>query len=279
MLLYCTCTSDSCGLLEVSVEATVHPIVMPELRRDYVFHVCPVDFLTRLFHLLLFNQIDGVAVNLPVNLNQGDTVIYQHGMYTIIETGFGLTMSYGLAHGLSVTLPPEYTGHTCGLCGNFNGSAADDLVMQDGSLSKEIFHFAASWKSETVPSCDDGSSDSYPTCPQGEQLIQAKLKCWIIQDPKGPFASCHLQINPEPHFSVCIFDLCVSQGDRSTLCRSIEKYATACQRSNVNISAWRSTDFCGMYLRVISIITFSLCKCRRKYSPFMQDKVCNILWV
>ncbi|KAJ6663729.1 hypothetical protein lerEdw1_009808 [Lerista edwardsae] len=177
-------------------------------------------------------MVDGAIVNLPINLGRGDTVIYQHGMRTILQTRFGLTVSYGPAQGLSVTLPPEYTGQTCGLCGDFNGVAADDLLPRGHSSSEDIFHFAASWKSGASPGCDDDSPDASPACPEGEQLAQAKLKCWIVQDPNGPFASCHLRISPEPYLSDCVFDLCVSRGDSGTLCRSIETYAAACQRSN-----------------------------------------------
>nr|XP_056702374.1 IgGFc-binding protein-like [Euleptes europaea] len=194
-------------------------------------------------------QVDGVTVNLPVNLDAGKIVVYQHGIYTILKTEFGPTVSFDLDHSLFVTIPPEYKGQTCGLCGNFNGVAGDDLVMSNGSREKEVFLLAGVWKSETVPECDDGASDSYPVCPEGERLIQAKSDCWIIQDPQGPFGACHVQINPEPYLSDCIFDLCISPGDSRILCRCIQKYAAACQRDNIKISAWRSKDFCGTYLK------------------------------
>ncbi|XP_061453706.1 IgGFc-binding protein-like [Rhineura floridana] len=191
-------------------------------------------------------KVDGVTVNLPVNLNEGETVIYQHGMYIILKTKFNLKVSYDLTHSLFVTIPNEYMGQTCGLCGNFNGATDDDFVMQDGSSGKDASHFAVGWKSETLPSCDDGSSDSYPKCLEKEQLIQAKCKCWIIQNPNGPFASCHSQISPEPYMSDCVFDVCVSLEDSRVLCQSIQKYAAACQRANLNISAWRSNTSCDL---------------------------------
>ncbi|XP_062996680.1 IgGFc-binding protein-like [Elgaria multicarinata webbii] len=191
-------------------------------------------------------KIDGIIVNLPVNLNQGEMVIYQHGMYTMLKTKFGLTVSYDLDHSLFVTVPPEYMDHTCGLCGNFNGHADDNFVLQDGSVGKDLSHFTVAWKSETIPGCDDGSSDFYPGCLEKNQLIQAKYKCWIIQNPRGPFAPCQSHINPEPFMSDCIFDLCLSSGDSDVLCQSIQKYAAACQKANLNISAWRSKDFCSL---------------------------------
>ncbi|XP_054854871.1 IgGFc-binding protein-like [Eublepharis macularius] len=191
-------------------------------------------------------KVDGVTVNLPVNLGTGEIVIYPHGIYTILKTEFGLTVSFDLDHSLFVTIPPEYKGKTCGLCGNFNGVADDDLVMRNGSREKDVFIVASGWMSETVPSCDNGTSDSYPVCPEGERLLQAKSKCRILQDLNGPFGSCHLQINPEHYLSNCILDVCISPGDSHVLCQSIQAYAAACQRRNITISAWRSKDFCAL---------------------------------
>lgn len=195
--------------------------------------------------LFSLTQIDGVTLTLPVHLKRRGIVVYQDGFHTIVQADSGLSVSYDLAHSLFVSLPPEYRGQTCGLCGNFNGAAEDDFVTRNGSLGKDAFHFAADWKSEDVPGCDDGCSDSCPGCEEEESLVQSKSRCWVIQDPNGPFASCHSQIDPGPYLSDCIFDLCVSGGESSALCESVQTYAAACQRANVTISPWRNESFCG----------------------------------
>lgn len=167
-------------------------------------------------------------------------------------------MSYDLMQNLFVVLPPQYMGRTCGLCGNFNRVAHDDFVMPNGSLGMDGFHFAASWKSES--SCKDVSTPgSYPECLEKQQLIQAKYKCWIIQNPQGPFASCHSQVTPEPYMRDCILDLCISALDHRVLCHSIQNYAAACQQQSVNISAWRNESFCCMYLIPSSYTPFCFC--------------------
>ncbi|KAH0631346.1 hypothetical protein JD844_005637 [Phrynosoma platyrhinos] len=76
-------------------------------------------------------QIDGVTMNLPANLNQGETVIYPDGIYTVLKTKFGLSLSYDMDHSVFVTIPFKYMNQTCGLCGNYNGDADDDFVMPD----------------------------------------------------------------------------------------------------------------------------------------------------
>uniref|UniRef100_A0A670ZFJ4 VWFD domain-containing protein n=1 Tax=Pseudonaja textilis TaxID=8673 RepID=A0A670ZFJ4_PSETE len=170
----------------------------------------------------------------------------------ILKTKFNLIVSYDRMQNLFVVLPSRYMGQTCGLCGNFNRVTHDDVAMPNGSLGMDVFHFAASWKSENH--CKDLPPGSYPECLEKQQLIQAKYKCWIIQNPQGPFASCHSQVTPEPYMNDCILDLCISALDHSVLCHSIQNYAAACQRENVNISAWRNESFCCMYLIPLSYV-------------------------
>ncbi|XP_074795133.1 IgGFc-binding protein-like [Natator depressus] len=189
-------------------------------------------------------KIDGVTLTLPVHLKRRGIVVYQDGFHTIVQADSGLSVSYDLAHSLFVSLPPEYRGQTCGLCVNLNGAAEDDFVMQNVSHGKDTFHLALAGKSEDVPGCDDGCPDSCPLCEDEESLVQSKSRCWVIQDPDGPFSACHSQIDPGHYLSDCIFDLCVSGGESSALCESVQTYAAACQRANVTISPWRNESFC-----------------------------------
>nr|XP_023965272.2 IgGFc-binding protein-like [Chrysemys picta bellii] len=193
-------------------------------------------------------KIDGVTLTLPVRLQRRGIVVYRDGFHTVVQADSGLSVSYDLAHSLFVNLPPEYRGHTCGLCVNLNGAAEDDFVMQNVSQGKDAFHLALAGKSEDVPGCDNGCPDSCPLCEEEESLVQSKSRCWVIQDPDGPFSACHSQIDPGHYLSDCIFDLCVSGGESSALCESIQTYAAACQRANVTISPWRNESFCGSFL-------------------------------
>lgn len=47
---------------------------------------------------------------------------------------------------LEVTVPPNYKGKLCGLCGNFNGNVKDDLKTKYGKiLNENLIGFGASW--------------------------------------------------------------------------------------------------------------------------------------
>lgn len=190
--------------------------------------------------LLLLTQIDGMVTILPVHLKNKGIVIYQHGFYTVLKTDFGLTVSYDLAHSVFVTLSPQYQGQVCGLCGNFNGVADDDSETRNGSTVKHALDAALDWRSTDIP---HGASSAI--FGRRGSLVQSISLCWIIQNPDGPFASCHLQVDPEPYLTRCIFDLHISAGDNNVMCWSIQTYAAACQRANVTLRPWRTEFFCG----------------------------------
>ncbi|XP_077196889.1 IgGFc-binding protein-like [Paroedura picta] len=219
-------------------------------------------------------KVDGVAVNLPANFQALGITIYKHGFYIVIQTDFGLTVSYDMSHSLFVTLSAKYHSQTCGMCGNFNGVADDDFVLRNGSSTKDALVFATDWKLETDPGSIDDSNYSYPKLVEGEHLIQSKSMCWILQDPHGPFASCHSQVDPEPYWTNCVLDLYVSGGHGSILCQSVQTYTAACQRANVTISPWRNNVSCTSVCQANSHYQLSGAPCQDLCFPALIQPHC-----
>ncbi|XP_044527109.1 IgGFc-binding protein-like isoform X2 [Gracilinanus agilis] len=204
----------------------------------------------------------------------GDILLYQDGFHFTLQTDFGLMFTSDLAYSLFLTLPPNYMGHTCGLCGNFNGDAHDDFQLLRGSHTGEPVTYSASkWKSDA--DCKENCASSCPACMAPEQLVPAKAQCWILQDPRGPFSSCHREIDPEPFASACANDLCLSTGNNHVLCLSIQTYAAVCQRANVTIGAWRSSSFCAP--RCPRHSHYELCACPRHRSCPGSELKCGLL--
>ncbi|KAJ1132104.1 hypothetical protein NDU88_010434 [Pleurodeles waltl] len=190
-------------------------------------------------------EVNGTVVSLPASLNGGSIIIYQSGSYSILKTDFGLRVNYDMVYSVFVTLPSRYWGQVGGLCGNFNGLTSDDFTMRNGSIVKNAFNFGKSWISNGSTGCDHGCSDSCPVCNQ-DMLSQSKSACWIIQNPKGPFSSCHSKVDPAHYFSDCVYDHCLTGANSTVLCQAIEAYVATCQAANATISSWRSTNFCAM---------------------------------
>lgn len=169
--------------------------------------------------------------------------VYQEGVNDVVMTDFGLRVTYDLIYHVTVTLPGNYRGRTCGLCGNFNNNQEDEFQLPDGNSTQDLQTFGAAWK-VSVPGvvCEDGCSGDL--CPKCDDLEALESKCTIITNLNGPFASCHTVIDPVPYFRDCVYDICMAKSDQSMLCHSISAYMLDCQNFGAKIQSWRTPSFC-----------------------------------
>lgn len=191
--------------------------------------------------------MNGKLTAIPLSLNDGQVEVFQEGFHYAIITDFGLNVTYDMIYKVKVTLPGNYKGKTCGLCGNFNNKI-DEFELPDGKMTKDSQIFGAAWK---VPVhgvvCDDGcSGDQCPKCDSKQKEVFEK-DCGIITNRKGAFAACHSRLSPDSYYRDCVYDICMSKGDRDVLCHSISAYLTDCQTIGVKIGNWRTPDFCREY--------------------------------
>ncbi|XP_045915562.1 IgGFc-binding protein-like [Micropterus dolomieu] len=192
-------------------------------------------------------MLNGILTTIPLNLNEGKVEVFQEGFHYAITTDFGLKVTYDMIYKVQVTVPGSYKGKTCGLCGNFNDTNKDDYELPDGKKTNDSKAFGAAWK-VAVPGvvCDDGcSGNQCPKCDSAQKEVFEK-DCGIITDPNGAFAACHSQLSPDSYYKDCVYDVCMSKGDRNVLCHIISAYMTDCQTIGVKIKNWRKPDFCSI---------------------------------
>ncbi|KAG7278200.1 hypothetical protein CRUP_002162 [Coryphaenoides rupestris] len=216
-----------------------------------------VDVYGSLF-ILRKNQMGMIMVNgilsyIPLNFNEGEVQVYQEGTYYVILTDFGLRVTYDMVYHVTVTVPGNYRGHTCGLCGNFNDNKADEFQLPDGKETKDVLSFGAAWKvAVSGVVCEDGcSGDNCPKCDSSKKEVFEK-DCQVLTNPHGPFAVCHNVIDPASYYRDCVYDVCMAGGDRAVLCHSIGAYVLNCQVFGVQIQSWRTPDFCPLSCRANS---------------------------
>ncbi|XP_069804640.1 IgGFc-binding protein-like [Dendropsophus ebraccatus] len=196
-------------------------------------------------------MVDDIYYNLPLNLEEGKIRAYQHGIRVLIDTNFGVQVNYDLVYHVIVTVPGNYKEQLGGLCGNYNGDRRDDLQLPDKTVTTDATKFGASWKVQ-IPgvSCEDGCGGNGNICPTCEdkkkEIFKTENYCGFLKKSSGPLSACYATINPEPYFNNCIYDLCASVGDGSSLCSSIHSYVAACQAAGVTIQPWRTEAFCPM---------------------------------
>ena len=125
--------------------------------------------------------------NLPLNLNEGQIQVYQTGTNVVIVTDFGLKVTYDLVYHVTITVPTNYRGKTCGLCGNFDGNKDDEFQLPGGKETKDIKEFGAAWKVAVHGVvCDDGCTGEYcPKCDEKKKAI-FEADCGVFKNPSGP---------------------------------------------------------------------------------------------
>uniref|UniRef100_A0A4X2M914 VWFD domain-containing protein n=1 Tax=Vombatus ursinus TaxID=29139 RepID=A0A4X2M914_VOMUR len=137
---------------------------------------------------------------------------------------------------LSLTLSAAYQGYTLGLCGNYNGNSADDLL----SLAP----------GPGLQSCPLPQPCPSPGCPTvGEAAgapFQGSNSCGLLMAAQGPFAPCHGTLSPGPFFQSCLADVIHGRGSHPVLCRCLRSYVAACQEAGARVLPWRSSTLCPM---------------------------------
>ncbi|XP_038317769.1 IgGFc-binding protein-like isoform X5 [Canis lupus familiaris] len=188
------------------------------------------------FRLALEDQgyitVDGVRRSLPFALTRGRVCAFARGASVVLAVRGGPRLLFGPGGHLSVQLPAAYRGLTRGLCGNFNGDAADDLQLP--SLGPCA-----------APSPCPGSG-----CPPAAEHAGADAAgrgaCGLLREPTGPLEPCHALLPPEPFFQACVADVGRARGNRKALCASLQAYVAACQTAGADMQPWRAPSFCPM---------------------------------
>ncbi|KAG6922311.1 hypothetical protein G0U57_002931 [Chelydra serpentina] len=186
---------------------------------------------------------------LPVIVADGQLRAYQHGVNVLVQTDFGLTVSYDLLYHTRVSVPGSYYGRMCGLCGNYKGQQDDKFLLPDGRVAPDSASFGSAWQVQ-IPeaSCTDKcAGNSCPVCKkERKDVFKEHNYCGLLTAPDGPFAACHGTVSPTVYFNNCLDDVCLGNGDAQVLCQSIHSYVTACQEATVTIQPWRSASFCPL---------------------------------
>lgn len=204
-------------------------------------------------------------LQLPQSLNSGHVSALKSGWSAVVQTSFGLTVAFDWSSIASVSIPSTYMGAVCGLCGNFNGKAEDDLTLRRTNVSSTSPNeFGVSWRIADVPGCVNGCSGNCTNCDVSQrQSYESAEYCGVLRDPNGPFVECHALLDPAGFFEDCLADVCEFRGRRDILCQAISSYTSACQDAGARVYSWRTAQFCGRQNFWASFITI-LCKYRLK---------------
>lgn len=187
-------------------------------------------------------RVDGVQVTAPVNQN-GVSITYAYPLL-IIETEFGLRVTYDGAHFGRVFLSPAFAGRTCGLCGNFDGNTDNDFTLPDGTVTDDVNLFGFKWSADE-DFCTLSMDPTNDPCEQDAALAARIERTCAIFDPVrngGIFGDCSTYVDHFNYFTSCQFDLCYTHELNKVICASVQEYIILCQTRNPGavIGEWRN---------------------------------------
>ncbi|XP_075794395.1 IgGFc-binding protein-like isoform X3 [Pelodiscus sinensis] len=188
-------------------------------------------------------NVNGTRRNLPVDI-ENKIKIKVSGGYVLLETDFGLWVRFDGNHYAEVSVPCDYQGQLCGLCGNYNGDPKDDNRKPNGSIAADSTELGESWlavENNTVCSPDEsGICD-----PELESEARKNTACGMITDPTGIFKDCHAHVAPDQFLENCVYDWCYTDDKTASLCHGLQAYAESCTNAGV-CREWRNSTLCSI---------------------------------
>ncbi|TRZ04179.1 hypothetical protein DNTS_007800 [Danionella cerebrum] len=184
-------------------------------------------------------QVNYVKTNLPVTLDEGLIEVYQSGINIVVETYFGLKLTYDTVSSVRVEIPSTFKNAVKGICGNYNGNSADDFLLLMAFRQLPWTWVSPSDKAICQTGCGTKCSN-----PDKDKQTTAETACSLLMAEKGPFASCHVKLPPQIFFDDCVKDASAQSTDKTAHCRHIQRYVASCQEMGTSIDTWRNQTFC-----------------------------------
>lgn len=197
-----------------------------------------------------------------MQLGTGEVSVSQHGRTALVETNFGLTISYDWNSKLVIKLSSSYFSKVCGLCGNFNGQRHDERQNPAGTTLSSVIEWGKSWRTldqDKHRPCWDTCKGKCPTCDDSQvDLYKSEGFCGALTaGSQSVFQKCHEKLYPQAFMDSCVYDMCLNNGDKKMLCQALTSYSDQCQEEGITIKGWRKQYGCREYLQV----TLFLIKC------------------
>uniref|UniRef100_A0A8C5U0J2 VWFD domain-containing protein n=1 Tax=Malurus cyaneus samueli TaxID=2593467 RepID=A0A8C5U0J2_9PASS len=215
-----------------------------------------------------------MLVNLPYHHSERKIVVYRDGQEVVVETNFGLVVTYDWHSHVTAMVPSGFASALCGLCGNYNGAASDDMMMSNNRMTSDPDAFGSSWKVTDVTGCGERSTVECFSTVAPSQLQQevSRMGCEIILEADGPFGACHGRVDAHQYFQSCIHDSCLFPDQKEGMCPIIAHYATACQAAGVSIRRWRTDNFC--YIPCPPNSSYELCSHTCQHTCGVDSATC-----
>jgi len=200
--------------------------------------------------------LNGTEVQIPYK--NDDFELYYNGMNVHYVATCGLTVDFDGYWAVSVGVPGEYTGMMCGMCGNNDVLADNDLTLANGTYVGDEENGANIFGNSNVvddPELNDTSICPAPPPPPPCNSTQYSSRCSVINNSTGIFSSCISKLPPgtaDAYYEQCMLDACYTEGQ--SICSTVYVFNEECRSygAQVSCSIWppavgcESTNTSGM---------------------------------
>ncbi|TWW75979.1 Mucin-5AC [Takifugu flavidus] len=147
---------------------------------------------------VLFNKQSSA---LPLILD--DAMVFTPStFFIVVHTNYGIDLEVQITPVMQLYIKAcdSNKGTLRGLCGDFNDVESDDFRATSGLIEGTASIFASTWKMDS--SCVDVTITVDPCTMSMNKAEYATHWCSLLSDPKGHFAKCHRDVNPEDYKKV-----------------------------------------------------------------------------
>ncbi|KAM6960602.1 von Willebrand factor [Aplochiton taeniatus] len=186
-------------------------------------------------------SVNGMDVQTPMHHGQ---LRIQRSVQSSVSVKFGddLRLDWDGRGRVLLKLGPTWAGHTCGLCGNYNGNQGDDFLSDAGLVEAGPQAFGQSWRING--DCEMTHRLETDPCSINPKRVRfAEESCLAMMSEL--FSPCHFLVNPGPFQRFCRYDVCACADGEQCLCSALSGYAAACSARGVLLN-WRSPSLCAL---------------------------------
>ncbi|XP_062838063.1 von Willebrand factor [Anolis carolinensis] len=197
-------------------------------------------------HLFLDGTVTLSDKRIPVPYaSNGIFVENEAGYYKLSSEEHGLVVKADISENIQIFLANSHYNKTCGLCGNFNTFAEDDLMTQEGILEENSYHFANSWAMNNEEKKCRRVAPPNQTCNITSDMADeiSVENCQLLR-VSTVFSKCHHVVDPEQFINLCEEDMCRCAQDKNCHCAVFLEYARTCAQHGVILERWTATSDC-----------------------------------
>ncbi|KAK3083154.1 hypothetical protein FSP39_015187 [Pinctada imbricata] len=225
-------------------------------------------------HQKLVVKVDRKRVKLPYR-NRAEFSIIKNSKNVILKAAIGLKIIWDGDSFVEVSVSNRFKRKTAGLCGNYNGLGADDMVGRDKRKYFDSEQFGSTWRVGGKAACaiDEQFKHNGTLCTIDPiRKRKARKACSLFLG--NVFSKCRRKVDVRQFYRSCIDDMCDCPAKKFCACESFKAYSEVCRHEGVRVNTQRHV-FCPSQCPERAIFKPCTRKCPRTCEEPHRTELCR----